>query len=237
MRASTKWGSCCSIPITILLLNLWAGIYPSCFVQQHTLLTPILAGGTWGGTWGSGGGDGFRLRPKHRIKSPDPFCVYSFSTEILILETCNLDHITQESFSIHSSPTWGSFSKPIPMSELKKVGCSAAKKSVPLGHLEWLPLLSVHCQTKVDVFTSYHSLIPLPVSLLLLWVAEMASGLQRPTVAFSQSLSSSVVHDTIGHLFPCETVGWFSTNPSSHVSFISLATFSPLATSCVQWFP
>lgn len=148
MRASTKWGSCCSIPITILLLNLWAGIYPSCFVQQHTLLTPILAGGTWGGTWGSGGGDGFRLRPKHRIKSPDPFCVYSFSTEILILETCNLDHITQESFSIHSSPTWGSFSKPIPMSELKKVGCWAAKKSVPLGHLEWLPLLSVHCQTK-----------------------------------------------------------------------------------------
>lgn len=94
------------------------------------------------------GGDGFRLRPKHRIKSPDPFCVYSFSTEILILETCNLDHITQESFSIHSSPTWGSFSKPIPMSELKKAGCSAAKKSVPLGHLEWLPLLSVHCQTK-----------------------------------------------------------------------------------------
>lgn len=148
MRASTKWGSCCSIPITILLLNLWAGIYPSCFVQQHTLLTPILAGGTWGGTWGSGGGDGFRLQPKHRIKSPDPFCVYSFSTEILIPETCNLDHITQESFSIHSSPTWGSFSKPIPMSELKKVGCSAAKKSVPLGHLEWLPLLSVHCQTK-----------------------------------------------------------------------------------------
>lgn len=65
----------------------------------------------------------------------------------------------------------------------------------------------------------------------------MASGLRRPTVAFSQSLSSSLVHDIISHLFPCENVGWFSANPSSHVSFISLATFSPLANPCVLFQP
>lgn len=197
-------------------------------MQQHTLLTPIPAGGTRRGTWGSGGGDGFPLQP-------DPFRVYSFSTEILI--ACNLDHINQESFSIRSPPTWALFSKPILTSESKKVGVRLLKNQSPLATWSGCHCLLFTARPRADVITSYHSLIPLPVSLLLSWGAEMASGLRRPTVAFSQSLSSSLVHDIISHLFPCENVSWFSANPSSHVSFISLATFSPLANPCVLYQP
>lgn len=60
--------------------------------------------------------------------------------------------------------------------------------------------------------------------------------LQRPICGLSQSSSSSVIFDTICHLFLLEAAGWFSNNLPHPASLLSLATSSPPADPYVLLF-